>query len=107
MPFGKKMIDFHEAIKEMHKGNVVRYVGTVNGNVMTDTGWSFCMQRGVVFVYDIGVVPKSSGNMVYDPDFRYVLTGETVDPRGWPNKPRKYPEIKPMTGYSRIGLNNV
>jgi hypothetical protein len=45
--------------------------------------------------------------MVYDPDFRYELTGETVDPREWPNKPKKYPEIKVMTGYSRIGLGNV
>jgi hypothetical protein len=45
--------------------------------------------------------------MVYDPDFRYELTGETVDPRDWPNKPKKHPEIKVMTGYSRIGLNNI
>lgn len=103
-----KTLDFHEAIREMHKGNVVQYIGTVNGNVWTDRGWSFCMQRGVIFVYRDGrVTPKSSGNMVYDPDFRYELTGETVDPRGWPNKPKKYPEIKVMTGYSRIGLNNV
>ena len=113
------MIDYHEAVREMHKGNVVKYVGTVNGNVMTDKGWSFCMQRGAIFVYKDGnVVPKSSGNMVYDPDFRYELTGETVDPRGWPNKPRKYPEIRPVDkegrkeiksklGYSRIGLGNV
>ena len=102
------MIDYHEAIKEMHQGNVVKYVGTVNGNVMTDKGWSFCMQRGVIFVYkDAKVIPKSNGNMVYDPDFRYELTGEKVDPRGWPNKPKKYPEIKVMTGYSRIGLGNV
>jgi hypothetical protein len=27
----------------MHKGNVVKYVGTVNGNAMTDRGASFCM----------------------------------------------------------------
>ena len=30
------MIDYHDAIKEMHKGNVVKYVGTVNGNVWSD-----------------------------------------------------------------------
>lgn len=112
------MIDYHEAIKEMHKGNVVKYVGTVNGNVMTNRGMSFCMQRGVIFVYEGRVVPKSSGNMVYDPDFRYQLTGEVIDPRGWPDKPKKYPEIKPIEkqdrkdiksklGYSRIGLGNV
>ena len=113
------MIDYHEAVREMHKGNVVKYVGTVNGNVMTDRGWSWCMQRGVIFVYKDGkVVHKSSGNMVYDPDFRYELTGETVDPREWPIKPRKYPEIRPLDkqdrkdikselGYSRVGLGNV
>lgn len=101
------MIDYYEALKEMHKGNVVKYVGTVNGNVFTNDGWSFCMQRGAIFVYNGRVVPKSCGNMIYDPDFRYELTGEVIDPRGWPNKPKKYPVIKPMTGYSRIGLNNV
>lgn len=102
------MIDYHEAIKAMHAGNVVKYIGTVNGNVFTDKGISFCMQRGVIFVYrNNRVIPKSYGHMVYDPDFRYELTGETVEPRGWPNKPKKHPEIKVMTGYSRIGLGNV
>jgi hypothetical protein len=101
-------MNWHEAIDEMHKGNVVKYIGTVNGNVWTERGTSFCMQRGCVFVYRDGkVIPKSYGHMVYDPDFRYELTGETVDPREWPNKPKKYPEIKVMTGYSRIGLGNV
>lgn len=102
-----KMIDYHQAIKEMHRGAVVRYIGTVNGPVWRK-GSSFCMQRGCIFVYENGrVIPKSYGHMVYDPDFRYELTGESVDPRGWPNKPKKHPEIKVMTGYSRIGLNNV
>ena len=102
------MIDYHEAIREMHKGHVVQYVGTVNGPVYTDRGKCFAMQRGVICLYENDqVVPRSEGNMVYDPDFRYELTGQTVEPRGWPNKPKKYPEIKPMTGYSRIGLNNV
>jgi hypothetical protein len=32
------MIDYSEALKEMHQGNVVKYVGTVNGNVMSDNG---------------------------------------------------------------------
>ena len=101
-------MNWHEAIDEMHKGNVVKYIGTVNGNVWTERGTSFCMQRGCIFVYRDGkVIPKSYGHMVYDPDFRYELTGETVDPRDWPNKPKKYPEIKVMTGYSRIGLGNV
>ena len=102
------MIDYHEAICAMHQGHVVQYVGTVNGPVYTDRGKCFAMQRGVIFLYENDqVVPRSEGNMVYDPDFRYELTGQTVEPRGWPNKPKKYPEIKPMTGYSRIGLNNV
>ena len=102
------MIDYHEAIREMHKGHVVQYVGTVDGNVWSDRGKCFAMQRGVIFLYENDqVVPRSEGNMVYDPDFRYKLTGQTVEPRGWPNKPKKYPEIKPITGYSRIGLNNI
>lgn len=100
------MIDYHEAIRQMHLGNVVKYIGTVNGNVMTDKGSSFCMCRGVVFAYQKGIIQWDRiGQMVYDPDFRYELTGETVDPRAW--KTRVYPEIKVMTGYSRIGLNNV
>ena len=32
------MIDYHEAIREMHKGRVVKYLGTVNGNVWSDNG---------------------------------------------------------------------
>lgn len=31
------MIDYYEALREMHKRNVVKYGGTVNGNVMTDS----------------------------------------------------------------------
>lgn len=80
-------MNYHEAIIQMHQGNVVKYIGTVNGPNWTDKGYSWCMQRGVVFQYDRGDIPhKTCGNMVYDPDFRYELTGETVDPRGWPNK---------------------
>lgn len=80
------MIDYHEALREMYKGNVVKYIGTVNGNVMTTKGLSFCMCRGIVFVYcDENAVYKSEGNMVYDPDFRYELTGETIDARYWPS----------------------
>ena len=96
------MIDYHEAILQMYQGNVVKYIGTVNGNVMTENGLSFCMQRGVIFVYTPENIDyKTCGHMVYDPDFRYILTGETVEPRGWPNRER---EVK---GYSRIGLNNA
>lgn len=79
------MIDYHEAVKQMHQGNVVKYIGTVNGNVMTNKGSSFCMCRGVIFRYRDGKPePRSDGAMVYDPDFRYELTGETVDTRYWP-----------------------
>lgn len=99
------MIDYHEAVREMHLGNVVKYIGTLNGFVWTEEGRSFCMQRGVIFEYDpVRISYKTCGYMVYDPDFRYELTGETVDPRGWP----EYPESnKPRHGYSRIGRNNV
>ena len=102
------MIDYHEAVREMHKGNVVKYVGTVNGNVMTDRGWSWCMCRGCIFPYQDGPVWNLAGRMVYDPDFRYVLTGETVDPRAWePERNQDRKEIKSKLGYRRIGRNNV
>ena len=109
------MLTWHEAIKEMYVGNVVRYIGTVNGNVMTTRGASFCMCRGVLFRFRDGRPEyRSDGAMVYDPDFRYELTGETVDTRAWPTKPKviKTPKVldKETTaklGYSRIGANNV
>ncbi len=81
------MFDYHEAIRQMHLGIVVRYIGTVNGNIFTDKGKSFCMQRGVIFEYNPDKIDyRTAGHMVYDPDFRYELTKETVDPRGWPNR---------------------
>lgn len=100
------MMDYHEAIKQMHRGKVVRYIGTTNGPVW-NKGLSFCMQRGVIFVYTPDHIDhKTCGHMVYDPDFRYELTGETVDPRAW--KPeKKSREIKSKLGFSRIGLGNV
>ena len=109
------MIDYFQALREMHQGNVVKYVGTVNGNVMTDKGQSFCMCRGVIFRYRDGKPAyRSDGAMVYDPDFRYELTGETVDTRHWPTKPTivKTPrvldkETVAKLGYSRIGRSNV
>lgn len=102
------MFDFHEAILRMHKGAVVKYYGTVNGNVFTGLGATYCMQRGVVFRYRNGAaVPESWGCMVYDPDFRYVDTLERIEPRGWPEKPKKDREIRSKLGYSRVGLKNV
>lgn len=97
-------LDYHDAIREMAKGNVVQYIGTINGPVW-NRGKSWCMQRGIVFEYNPDRISyKTCGHMVYDPDFRYELTGETVDPRGWPTHPESN---KPSTGYSRIGANNV
>lgn len=77
------MFDYHEAIKEMHKGNVVQYLGTTNGHVFVDGGARFCMCRGCIFLYDKEPKWDKIGHMVYDPDFRYGLTGETVNPRDW------------------------
>ena len=79
------LIDYHEAIEEMYQGRVVRFLGTVNGNVWTDRGGKFCMCRGIIFSYDNEPIPGTHGSIVYDPDFRYELTGETVDTRWWPN----------------------
>lgn len=102
------MIDYATALQEMHKGNVVQYIGTVNGNVWSDNGASFCMCRGCIFLYDKNIKWGKLGYMVYDPDFRYKLTGETVDPRAWkPEKKRKDRSIRSMLGYSRVGLGNV
>lgn len=105
------MFDFHEAIRRMHQGAVIQYFGTVNGDVYHPRGAVFCMQRGVVFRYRNGAaVPESWGDMVYDPDFRYIDTLQRVEPRGWPQEEKKHgwkDDIKKMTGYSRIGLNNV
>ena len=103
------MIDYYEALREMHRGNVVKYVGTVNGNVMSDNGASFCMCRGCIFLFDNEQIKWNKlGRMVYDPDFRYVLTGETVDPRAWkPERNNNRKEIKSRLGYSRIGLGNI
>lgn len=78
-------MNYHEAVRQMHQGNVVKYIGTSNGNIMTSRGCSWCMQRGIVFAYENGnVVSNSEGSMVYDPDFLYALTGETVDTNSWP-----------------------
>lgn len=97
------MIDYHEAVREMHKGNVVQCVGTANGPVWK-RGASFCMCRAVIFQYYKGEVQWDRvGYMLYDPDFRYELTGETVDPRAW----KDIRHIKSELGYSRIGLGNV
>jgi hypothetical protein len=100
------MIDYYEALKEMHSGNVVKYVGTVNGNVWSNNGAKFCMCRGCIFMYDKEIKWNKLGYMIYDPDFRYELTGESVDTRAWkPNE--EGPKLKSKLGYSRIGLNNV
>lgn len=105
------MFDYHEAIRRMHEGVVVRYFGTVNGEVWRMDGTAFCMQRGVVFLWENErVIARSWGHMVYDPDFRYIDTFYRVAPRGWPEKEKKHTwkdDIKKMTGYSRVGLNNV
>ena len=98
-------MDYHEAIKAMHTGNVVRYIGTVNGPVWTTKGAKFCMCRGVTFRYRDNLPEyRSDGAMVYDPDFRYELTGETVDPRYWPIKPVLDKETKSRLSYARVGM---
>lgn len=105
----KSHMNYCEALQEMHKGNVVKYIGTVNGSIWTDNGASFCMCRGCIFLFDGGIIKWNKlGYMVYDPDFRYEQTGETVDPRAWKPENRsnkKY--IKSKLGYNRVGLDNV
>ena len=89
MSVENKRMNWHEAVDEMYKGNVVKYIGTENGQVWTDKGGSFCMCRGVIFVYRNDIPSPPKGAMVYDPDFRYELTGKTVDTRSWPLKESK------------------
>jgi len=76
------MMNWHKAVEQMHKGKVVQYVGTVNGNVWTESGGKFCMLRGTIFLYPNPAL-ENAGAMVYDPDFRYVLTPHTVNTRDW------------------------
>jgi hypothetical protein len=77
-------LDYHDAVKAMHNGNVVQYTGTVNGNVFNTRKFKFCMLRGVILDFVDGEpVPKSYGTMVYDPDFRYKLAEENVDTKKW------------------------
>ena len=73
-------MNYHEAVDEMYKGNVVQYSGTINGNIWSENGAKFCMLRGVIFRYPSRTDP---GAIVYDPDFRFKLTGEIVDTRSW------------------------
>ena len=99
------MMDYHEAIKAMHTGAVVQYIGTENGSVWTSKGCKFCMCRGVTFEYRDNLPKyKSDGAMVYDPDFRYKLTGESVDPRYWPTKERIDKETYSNLSYARVGM---
>jgi hypothetical protein len=76
-------LNYAEALREMHKGNVVKYVGTVNGHITPSKESKFCMCRGCVFLYAGGINWDKIGCMVYDPDFRYMLTGEVVDTNDW------------------------
>ena len=77
-------LDYHDAVRAMHQGNIVQYIGTVIGDLFIKNGSKFCMLRGVIFEYvDGSPVAKTHGNMLYCTGFRYKLTGETIDPRNW------------------------
>ena len=89
------MKNYFEALEAMHEGKVVQYVGTKNGNVYTNDGAKFCMHRGCIFEYRNGVaVPDTQGVMVYDPDFVYEITCETVDNTKWIYKARNVPSVE-------------
>jgi hypothetical protein len=76
------LIDYHQALREMHAGKVVKYVGSAD--LRSDVGGSFCMCRGAIFLFKDGMIQWDRiGNMVYDPAYMYELTGETVDTRSW------------------------
>jgi hypothetical protein len=78
------LFDYHEALKQMHEGKVVEYVGTVNGNVNGSHRTKFCMLRGCIFLFESGQgAVNTKKQMVYDPNFRYQLTGETISTNSW------------------------
>jgi len=100
------MMNYSEALQEMYKGNVVRLVGTANGNAMVNNGARFCMCRGCIFLFNDGTINwNTMGRMVYDPDFLYEATGETVDQQGWkPKDEYDRTEIKLKLGRTETGV---
>jgi hypothetical protein len=61
-----------------------------------------------IFCFRDGKPDHNTQNcIVYDPDFRYELTGETFDTRWWYKDYKTDKETKSKLGYSRIGLGNV
>jgi hypothetical protein len=68
---------FNEAMESMSKGNVIAFVDH-EGNQKT----RFRMHRCIVFKEtDKGLVQTQ---LIYDPHYNYVNTGDTVDKREWP-----------------------
>lgn len=68
---------FNEAMESMSKGNVIAFVDH-EGNQQT----RFRMHRCIVFKEtDKGLVKTQ---LIYDPHYNYVNTGDTVDKREWP-----------------------
>ena len=80
-------LDYHDAIRTMHEGNVVKYIGyngSTKGFIPADIKTEWEMRRGVTF--------RRTGNtlimepLVYNLDYRFKNTGETVDVHEWPIK---------------------
>ena len=68
------MIDFHEAVKQMHAGKIVQFEGKIKTQFAMFRG-AFFSKEGFDWVHT---------HMLYDPGFRYSLTGETINPKDWP-----------------------
>jgi hypothetical protein len=77
-----ELLTYEQALQKMNQGYVVKYMGSIDcpSNIQTE----FAMFRGVIFKKKDGVW-MNPGCTVYDEQFRYSLTGETIDRTNWPS----------------------
>lgn len=72
----------------MAEGHVVEYIGCAGVPVNPDNKTKFAMFRGVIFSLSKDG-SWTTPSIVYDPYFRYRLTGETVNTKEWPIQTEK------------------
>ena len=98
-------LDYHAAIRSMHEGNVVKYIGyngATKGFIPADTETEWEMRRGVTFRRkgkELFMEP-----LVYDLDYRFKNTGETVDVHEWPIKSKLDVKAYSFNDLIRLGV---